>query len=96
MCDSCDSFKTEIALQGPDQLRRVVARLQEAVRTGILECETDTSDSAELDQVSFAALDLGGTVPDILVYDFRCPRCGGAFNLEAETYHGQGGRWTER
>ena len=96
MCESCDIFDTDIAIHGPGQLRRMVVRLQEAVRTDVLACDTDGSGSDTIDQELFAALDLEGSAPDVLAYDFRCKQCGATFCLSAETYHGQGGSWSKR
>ncbi len=95
MCESCDFFDTEITIHGPGQLRRIVERLQEAVRANILCCDVDGEHSDTIKHTPFVALDLDGNIADVLIYDFRCSQCGAAFGLRVETYHGQGGSWSK-
>ena len=95
MCSSCDPFDTEITIHGPAQLRRIVTKLREAVRSRILHCTPIESDRALIDQEPFLELDLDEYFPDVMIYNFRCDQCGTAFGLQVETYHGQGGTWSK-
>ena len=84
MCATCDPFDTEIAISGPTQLRRLIAKLQDAVRAGVLQATP-----------AFSELNIDTTLPDVLSYDFRCQACAAEFRLRVETYHGQGGAWSK-
>jgi hypothetical protein len=95
MCDACDTFDTEIAIHGPNQFRRMEKLLQEAVWWVIFINETARARSHGIQQEPFETLDLGRTIPDVLMYDFRCKDCGAAFCLDVESYHGQGGSWSK-
>ena len=84
MCRTCDSYDTQIALDGLKQLRRLVAKLRAAVRAGVLHTAP-----------AFAELDIEAGMPDVLNFDFRCRDCAAVFRLRVETYHGQGGTWSK-
>ncbi len=60
-------------------------RLSEYWPKGILKC---------CDSGSFSELANGHDWGDIIEYYFECPQCRSLFHLEAETYHGRGGRWS--
>ena len=95
MCESCDPFNTAITIYGPGQLRRIVEKLQEAVRSDVLQCSAAGSGATTIGHKPFAALELDEEVPDVMVYDFSCNQCNAAFGLRVETYHGQGGSWSK-
>lgn len=90
-CETCDYYDEAIEIHGPEQLRRIVAKLQAAVRERRFQAAV--ADSAYVDLPAFAALDLSATLPDVLAYRLECTACGGAFELTCECYHGAGGHW---
>lgn len=95
MCDVCIEYDTEIAINGPVQLRRITSKVRAAVEEGKLEYNSFESDRALVGQESFMNIDIEGSLPDVIRYYFECPSCGSAFGLMAETYHGQGGSWSK-
>ena len=95
MCALCDPFDTEVTIHGPAQLRRIVVKLQEAVRSGVLDCPIANSDSPVIEQKPFLELRLDKGLPDALMYDFCCSQCRTRFGLRVECYHGQGGVWSK-
>jgi hypothetical protein len=95
MCEACDTFDTEVAIHGPGQLRRIVSKIQAAVSDGVLRCNEFESSRALIGQTPFSELNLDQSIPDVLRYYFDCVSCGDVFSLEAEAFHGQGGRWSK-
>jgi len=95
MCQTCDSFDTTVQIHGPDQLRRIVEKIREAVRAEALHCNEFESSRALVGQPPFSELDLERKTPDVIRYYFNCSGCGETFGLMVETYHGQGGQWSK-
>ena len=94
MCDACDTFDVEVEIHGPQQLQRIVAKIQAAVDAGILRCNEFESSRALIGQPAFSDLDLDNTIPDIIRYYFECSSCRSVFGLLVEAFHGQGGTWS--
>ncbi len=95
MCRSCDTFDTIVPIHGPQQLRRIVAKIRDAVEAEVLRCNEFESSRALIGQPPFSELDLERTIPDIIRYYFECTSCGAAFGLMVEAFHGQGGQWSK-
>jgi 5-methylcytosine-specific restriction endonuclease McrA len=95
MCEACDTFDTQVAIDGPRQLQRIVAKVWAAVADGVLRCNEFESSRALIGQKPFSELNLDQSIPDVLCYYFECTSCGSVFGLEAEAFHGQGGRWSK-
>ena len=94
MSHCCDEYDIEISIDGPDQLKRLVAKLRAAVDSGVLRCNDFESSRALIGQVPFADLDLARQSPDVIRYYFDCADCGAPFGLFVETFHGSGGKWS--
>ncbi len=95
MCQSCDTFDTTVRIHGPQQLRRVVGKIRDAVAAEILRCNEFESSRALIGQPPFSELNLESTIPDVIRYYFECSSCGTVFGLMVETFHGQGGQWSK-
>ena len=95
MCETCDTFDVTVPIHGPQQLRRVVEKVRGAIDAGSLRSNEFESSRALIGQPLFSDLDLADAVPDVISYYFECPRCGSAFGLMVETFHGQGGEWSK-
>ena len=93
MCEICDEYDVEIKIYSPEQLRRVMKKVKEAVEAEKLSYNSFESDRALIGQLSFKELDLNRNFPDVIRYYFDCVKCGNVFGLMVETYHGQGGTW---
>jgi hypothetical protein len=88
-CDNCDQVDTVIDIHGPDQLTRICQKILVTVKTGTL-----SYDGPAHDQNLHPFMDLDFShLPDILNYQFCCPRCKNHYILFADTYHG-GGKWS--
>ena len=95
MCELCNEFDTDIQIHGPEQLRRIMKKLLDAVNNKQLLYNSFESDRALIDQISFLQLDISSSLPDVIRYYFNCEKCGNVFGLFVETYHGQGGTWSK-
>ena len=95
MCELCDEFDTEIQIHGPEQLRRIMKKILEAMNDKKLSYNSFESDRALIGQTSFLQLDISSSLPDVIRYYFDCEKCGNVFGLLVETYHGQGGKWSK-
>ena len=93
MCPECETFDVDIAIHGPAQLRRIVAKLQAAVSEQRLRPVPHVETQVSIEQPDFVELDLSEAMPDVLSYRLECSACGQAFRLECESYHGSGGSW---
>ena len=95
MCQACDAFDSEVAIHGPQQLRRLVQKVRGAIDAGTLSCNDFESGRALIGQPSFDALDLDTTIPDVMRYYFECESCDAVFGLIVEAFHGSGGMWSK-
>lgn len=93
MCPECETFDVDIAIHGPAELKRIVAKLQTAVSEQRLRPVPLSDTPASIEQPDFVKLDLSEAWPDVLSYRLECRACGQAFRLECESYHGSGGSW---
>jgi len=82
-----------IVIQTPRDLEMILR-----VVKANLKDQTIVQQSAHLANVmppiTVASLNETGSWPDVLAEHFLCSSCAQRFRLEAETYHGAGGRWT--
>lgn len=82
----------EHAITSPGALRHALASLQADVAAGRLEQYFDPNalmgTERRIDEIA-----LDGPWEDYLELYFRDPRTGERYQLSAETYHGQGGRF---
>lgn len=89
-CDSCRELNVVFEISKPADLRRVIGIVGKELRDGIIS-------GGEPDPMAcgttFGELLSGANWDDYLSYRFSCNRCGQAFRLTAETYHGSGGAW---
>lgn len=90
-CDRCRKLNTEHRIVVPDDLRRVIGMVAQAIIDRVLVEVQRTP--APYCLTPFQELASGGFWDDIVSYDFRCCHCGQEFHLGAETYHGRGGAW---
>lgn len=73
------------------ELSDLIRRIKAAVADGSLR-QVSRSDRADSD-LDFSQLEPDGPWPDVVEADF-VDESGQRFQLEVETYHGAGGRWT--
>ncbi|MDH3609613.1 MAG: hypothetical protein OEQ24_10285 [Gammaproteobacteria bacterium] len=95
VCDNCEEYDIEIKIHSPEQLRRIIKKVKDALDSNKLSYNSFESDRANIGQVSFIELDINGSFPDVIRYYFDCENCGNVFGLMVETYHGQGGKWSK-
>ena len=95
MCNICDEYDIEINIHSPEQLRRIMKKVKDAIDNEKLSYNSFESDRALVGQVPFIKLDLNENFPDVLRYYFDCGNCGNVYGLIVETYHGQGGAWSK-
>lgn len=93
MCPDCDEYAVDFEIHGPAQLRRVVAKLQAAIKEERLRPDQPNQSHEQIAQPDFVDLDLNQSIPDVITYCLKCSNCGQAFKLQCESYHGSGGSW---
>lgn len=93
VCPVCDEYDVPIAIHGPGQLRRIVAKIKDAVRNGQLRVDDEGSRREINMQAAFLEFDVSETLPDCIHYYFHCTGCERPFILSCNTYHGSGGSW---
>jgi hypothetical protein len=91
-CSHCDEVNQTVEIRSPSDLEKVVRVVKANLADGTLASEPPTAD-AVVQMPPFDGLQPSGPWPDYLEYVFCCTHCGQGFRLDAETYHGAGGRW---
>jgi hypothetical protein len=90
-CDACKELTVEHQISSPSDLRQAIGIIQGNIADGTI--KESPSASLTYSSVPFQDLVNGDNWDDFVSYDFKCTRCGQAFHLRAETYHGSGGAW---
>lgn len=91
-CRHCNDINEALEIRRPCDLAKAMRVIKANLADGTLEPEPQDQGSV-VPMPRFEELDMEGPWPDYLEYGFRCARCGQQFRLDAETYHGVGGRW---
>ena len=92
-CNQCRDLQVTSRIRVPDDLRVMIRVIQENLTSGILIEETSQPEhEREPTPDTFSAIEKGPW-PDFIDCRFKCTSCHQQFQLEVETYHGQGGKW---
>ena len=91
-CRQCNDISETIEIRSPVDLTKVMRVIKINLTDGTLELEPQEREGV-VQMPRFEELDIEGPWPDYLEYGFLCVCCGEHFRLDAETYHGVGGRW---
>ena len=85
-CVRCSDLRGEFELRTPAELAKALRIAKTNMTDGTL--VGGVGSGLRLEEVSPE-----GPWPDFIDLRFMCSGCGRLFSLEAETYHGRGGRW---
>ena len=91
-CQHCNKLSSVVEIRSPSVLRKIIALADTAIKDGVL---TDISVRYPFPSSPFQDVAAGGTWDDHVSYHFECQHCHALFHLEAETYHGSGGSWSQ-
>ena len=78
MCDYCADLHPTVRIKTPQKLSKMLLR---AARSGYV-IDTDPQGNRHLHGWY-----------DFLQHHFQCTHCNAVFEIDAETYHGRGGKW---
>jgi len=92
-CDRCKELVQTIEIRTPGDLEMVLRVVKANLGDRTLEQQPPVPGNV-MPSVVVESLAEAGPWPDVLEEKFRCPSCGQAFRLAAETFHGAGGRWS--
>lgn len=90
-CEGCNDLVQVVEICQPKDLRQVIRVARANLADGTIVEERDRFALAMAPP--FQTIEENGPWPDYIDVTFRCAHCGQLFRLDAETYHGAGGRW---
>lgn len=91
-CKKCRELCQRIEIQTPGDLEMVLRVLKANVVDGTIQ-QDPAAPGRIMPPVDVVSLPEEGPWPDIVEETFRCRSCDQEFRLEAETFHGAGGKW---
>lgn len=94
-CEECSELCQRIEIQTPSDFEMVLRVVKTNVADGTIQ-QAPAAPGRIMPPVDVASLPERGPWPDIVEESFHCLRCDQEFALEAETFHGAGGKWSPR
>jgi hypothetical protein len=82
-----------VSIERPANLTNVLKVIRDNLADGTIVEAPHTAVAPDRSRPSFMVIPVDGPWPDYIKHDFSCTTCGQAFRLQAETYHGVGGKW---
>ncbi len=107
-CKRCEDLRQNVPVGKPRKLRQVhrvisqnladgtIAEVEsptKAERVAIVQTLFGVDEDPDPAMPPFAELLSRDSLPDIILYYFRCADCNLLFSLAVDTHHGSGGRW---
>jgi len=91
-CENCRELAQRIEIQTVGDFEMVLRVVKANVADGTIQ-QDQAAPGRVMPPVDVALLPEAGPWPDIVEESFRCLSCDQEFALEAETFHGAGGKW---
>lgn len=91
-CDKCKELMQTIEIRTPRDLETVLRVVKANLKDQTI-VQQPAQPANVMPSIRVDSLSDSGPWPDVLEEQFLCSSCAQRFHLEAETYHGAGGRW---